>query len=79
MPLQRWSVAMLMAEFIKDQKATIHLVEADMNNWLLNTDNTIVIKPNAYSVFFKKLGGGVWEASLQFDHSVRVERGLRFK
>lgn len=79
MVIKRWSAAGIITEFIQHPKGKITMSAADMNSWLLNTENTVTIPPNSYVVIFEKKNGGFWEASLQYDHAVKVERGLRFK
>lgn len=80
MSTQRWSAVGIIDYFVKHPKGTIFISTADMNSWLLNTENVVTIPPNSYTVVFKKSNSsGVWEGKLQFDHSVTVERGLRFK
>lgn len=78
MTLQRWTAAGIIEYFVQNPKGKIKISEADMNNWLLNTENKITIPPKkVHHVAFEKKGGGIWEGSLF--SSEKAEKGLRFK
>lgn len=77
MSTKRWTVSTIVEEFVKNPKAKILITDADMNNWLNNTDNIITIAPNAYNVFFEKKGGGMWEGYLKSAEPFKGSNKLR--
>lgn len=79
MPLKTWSAAGIITAFVQEPQRGILMTTADMNSWLLNTENTVTIPPNVYIVVFQKRGQDVWQASLKFDYTLKIDRRLRFK
>lgn len=63
----RYYPSQIVDYFVRHPQGHIFMSDADKNNWLLNTDNTIIVNRRSYSVDFKEVRSGIWEAHLKLN------------
>lgn len=67
----RYYASQIVEYFTKHPQGHLFLSTADKNNWLFNTDNTIIVNRKQYAVDFREVRNGIWEALLKLNVFVK--------